>query len=66
MKKILVVQGGGRPNGNTTQLVNYIGFNDLGTVLAGGCGDTNGKPQIDKTNHLQTAYEFGKNIYSNQ
>ncbi|MDE6710626.1 MAG: flavodoxin family protein, partial [Oscillospiraceae bacterium] len=44
-------------------LVNYIGFNDLGTVLAGGCGDTNGKPQIDKTNHLQTAYEFGKNIY---
>ena len=47
-------------------LVNYIGFNDLGTVLAGGCGDTNGKPQIDKTNHLQTAYEFGKNIYSGQ
>ena len=47
-------------------LVNYIGFNDLGTVLAGGCGDTNGKPQIDKTNHLQAAYEFGKNIYSGQ
>ena len=47
-------------------LVNYIGFNDLGTVLAGGCGDTNGKPQIDKTNHLRTAYEFGKNIYSGQ
>ena len=47
-------------------LVNYIGFNDIGTVLAGGCGDTNGRPQIDKTNHLQTAYEFGKNIYSGQ
>ncbi|MDE6591457.1 MAG: flavodoxin family protein [Oscillospiraceae bacterium] len=47
-------------------LVNYIGFNDLGTVLAGGCGDTNGKPQIDKTDHLRTAYEFGKNIYSGQ
>lgn len=47
-------------------LVNYIGFNDLGKVLAGGCGDTNGKPQIDKTNHLQTAYEFGKNIYRKQ
>ncbi len=45
-------------------LVNYIGFNDLGKVLAGGCGDTNGKPQIDKTNHLRTAYEFGKNIVS--
>lgn len=35
-----------------------------GMVLAGGCGDTNGKPQIDKTSHLQAAYEFGKNIYS--
>lgn len=40
-------------------LVNYIGFNDMGMVLAGGCGDTNGKPQIEKTNHLKTAYEFG-------
>ena len=29
-------------------------------VLAGGCGDTNGKPQIDKTGHLWEAYEFGK------
>ena len=45
-------------------LVNYIGFRDLGMILAGGCGDTNGKPQIDKTSHLQEAYEFGKNIYS--
>ena len=33
------------------------------THLAGGCGDTNGKPQIDKTNHLNEAYKFGKNIY---
>lgn len=32
-------------------------------VLAGGCGDTNGKPQIDKTEHLIKAYEFGKSIY---
>ena len=23
----------------------------------------NGKPQIDKTNHLAEAYEFGKRIY---
>ena len=45
-------------------LVNYIGFRDRGMVLAGGCGDTNGKPQIGKTAHLQAAYEFGKNIYS--
>ena len=45
-------------------MVNYIGFQDRGMVLAGGCGDTDGKPQIDKTAHLQEAYEFGKNIYS--
>lgn len=105
MNKILVVIGGGRPNGNTSQLadafikgavevgheedaallmtsadnffwtyeqaisyykftiINYIGFNDKGMVLAGGCGDTNGKPQIDKTEHLIKAYEFGKSIY---
>lgn len=44
-------------------LVNYIGFHDKGMLLAGGCGDTNGKPQIDKTDHLQKAYEFGKNVY---
>lgn len=31
-----------------------------GMVLAGGCGDTNGKPQIDKTGYLQETYEFGK------
>lgn len=45
-------------------LVNYIGFHDKGMVLAGGCGDTNGKPQIEKTGHLQTAYELGKRLYS--
>lgn len=44
-------------------LVNYIGFNDKGMLLAGGCGDTNGKPQIDKTEHLEQAYLFGKNLY---
>ena len=44
-------------------LVNYIGFRDKGMLLAGGCGDTNGKPQIDKTEHLNDAYLFGKNIY---
>lgn len=44
-------------------LVNYIGFHDKGMLLAGGCGDTNGKPQIEKTKHLEEAYLFGKNIY---
>lgn len=44
-------------------VVNYIGFHDRGMLLAGGCGDTNGKPQIDKTGYIQEAYEFGKNIY---
>lgn len=44
--------------------IHYIGFHDKGMLLAGGCGHTDGKPQIDKTNHLKEAYEFGKNIYS--
>ncbi len=44
-------------------LVNYIGFNDKGMLLAGGCGDTNGRPQIDKTDYLRQAYEFGREIY---
>lgn len=34
-------------------------------LLAGGYGNTNGKPQIDKTSHLKEAYEFGKTIYKN-
>ena len=44
-------------------IINYIGFRDKGMLLAGGCGDTIGKPQIAKTNHLREAYDFGKNIY---
>lgn len=44
-------------------IIDYIGFHDKGMLLAGGCNDANGKPQIDKTNHLKEAYEFGKNIY---
>lgn len=44
-------------------LVNYIGFHDKGMLLAGGCGDTNGQPQIDKTGHLDRAYLFGRNLY---
>lgn len=44
-------------------IINYIGFRDMGMLLAGGCGDTNGKPQIDQTSHLEEAFEFGKTIY---
>lgn len=45
-------------------LVNYIGFHDKGMLLAGGCGDTNGRPRIDETGHLEKAYQFGKEIYT--
>ena len=44
-------------------LINYIGFHDKGMLLAGGCGDTNGRPQIEKTGYLKEAYELGKHIY---
>lgn len=44
-------------------LIHYIGFHDKGMLLAGGCGDTNGKAQIDQTGHLSEAYEFGKKLY---
>lgn len=43
-------------------MVNYIGFHNKGMLLAGGCGDTNGRPGIGKTDHLMEAYEFGKRI----
>lgn len=46
-------------------LVKYIGFHDKGMLLAGGCGSTNGLPNIDKTDHLKRAYEFGKSVYQN-
>lgn len=45
-------------------IINYIGFTDRGMLLAGGCGSTNGKPQIDETNYLQKAYDFGKSVYT--
>lgn len=44
-------------------VVEYIGFHDKGMVLAGGCGDTNGKPQIDKTGHLIKTFDFGRSLY---
>ena len=45
-------------------VIRYIGFQDKGMVLAGGCGDTNGKPCISQTGHPQRAYAFGKNLYA--
>ena len=47
-------------------MVNYIGFHNKGMLLAGGCGDTNGRPGIGKTDHLMEAYEFGKQIYKRE
>lgn len=44
-------------------LINYIGFHDRVMLLAGGCGDTNGRPQIARTEHLQRGYQFGKTLY---
>ena len=47
-------------------LINYIGFQDKGMLLAGGCGNTNGKSQIHSTNYLREAFEFGKRIYEDE
>ena len=47
-------------------IVRYIGFRDRGTLLAGGCGDTNGRPNIQQTPHLQRAYAFGRSIYESE
>jgi len=44
-------------------VIRYIGFRDRGMLLAGGCGDTNGPPCIDRTDHLRQAYQFGKTVY---
>lgn len=44
-------------------IVNYIGFADRGVLLAGGCGDTNGRPQIGETGWLDKAREFGRTVY---
>ncbi|MDL2234054.1 flavodoxin family protein [Ruminococcaceae bacterium OttesenSCG-928-L11] len=42
--------------------VNYLGWTDCGMVLAGGCGGSPGKRNIEETGHLETAYQFGKTI----
>lgn len=32
-------------------------------IIQGGCGNTNGPPQIGKTGHLERAYAFGRELY---
>lgn len=44
-------------------IVNYIGFRNLGMLLAGGCGDTNGSPRIASTPWLEKARRFGLELY---
>lgn len=44
-------------------VVQYMGFHDKGMVLAGGCGEMPGQPDVKETDYLVKAYEFGKNIY---
>ena len=46
-------------------LVRYMGFEDKGMILAGGCGEVCGEPEIKETEYLVEAYEFGKNLYIN-
>lgn len=44
--------------------VNYLGWNDKGMLLAGGCGGSQTKKKIAETEHLQNAFAFGKNFYA--
>lgn len=42
--------------------VNYLGWNDKGMVLAGGCGDLLTHGQIKNTEHLNTAFKLGNSL----
>ncbi len=45
------------------RLVNYMHWEDLGLLAAGGCGGSGTFPRrIEETPHLQRAYEFGKGL----
>ena len=46
-------------------VINYIGFHDKGMILAGGCGDTNGKPQSDKIDYLKKHMDLEKQFIMN-
>lgn len=47
-------------------IINYIGYQDKGMLMAGGCGDTNGLPGIQNTDYLERAYTFGKQLYAKE
>lgn len=47
-------------------VVNYMGFRDMGMLLAGGCGVSFGRPDIKKTGYLEQAYAFGKTVYERE
>lgn len=42
--------------------VNYLGWNDRGMLLAGGCGGSFTHGQIKNTEHLNAAFTFGYSI----
>ncbi|WP_251446211.1 flavodoxin family protein [Vermiculatibacterium agrestimuris] len=44
------------------RLVKYMRWTDLGFLAAGGCGGSAFPRCIEKTPHLQRAYEFGKQL----
>lgn len=42
--------------------INYLGWNDRGMILAGGCGGSPTKRHIQDTKYLEAAYQLGKNL----
>ena len=64
VSSILIVRGGGWPLGRFA-MVNYPGCRDHGAYLAGGCGDTNGRPCIAEADHLGRARAFGRTVLMN-
>ena len=43
-------------------IVNYLGWNDKGKVLAGGCGGCGDPKHVEDTGYLEKAYDFGKGL----
>lgn len=46
--------------------INYLGWNDKGMLLAGGCGGSQTKKNIAETGHLAAAFNFGSTLYTEQ
>ena len=53
---------GNRKRGKAARRL-FAGAAVLLLLLAGGCGDTNGKPRIGETPHLEEARKFGRELY---